>query len=137
MDNQAFTKSLQLATAKIIANTAKNLEKACFLIEGEAKRECPIDMGQLRSSMFSKVGFDAFFITGTIGNNLEYAPYVHQGTGIYSIDGNGRKTPWRYKAEKGKYKGWHFTVGQKPQPFLENAKIKNKDKVLVILVGGR
>ncbi|MDM0720058.1 HK97 gp10 family phage protein, partial [Clostridium perfringens] len=62
-------------------------------------------------------------VIGRVGNTMEYAPYVHQGTGIYAKDGNGRKTPWKYKVESGKYKGWHITKGQRPQPFLEKAKI--------------
>ena len=75
-------------------------------------------------------------IIGRVGNTLEYAPYVHQGTGIYAKDDDGRKTPWKYKVEAGKYKGWHTTKGQKPQPFLEKSKVDNIAKIQNILGEG-
>ena len=86
--------------------------------------------------MIHDVRINSDEIVGTISNSSEYAPYVHQGTGIYAKDGNGRKTPWKYEAKAGKYKGWHITRGQKPQPFLEKAKLDNKDKISKILAGG-
>lgn len=58
-----------------------------------------------------------------------------QGTGIYAIDGDGRKTPWRYVSKAGKYKGGHFTHGQRGKPFLEYAKLFNKDKISKVLAG--
>ena len=72
---------------------------------------------------------------GSVGCSLETAPFVHQGTGLYAKDGNGRKTPWKYEAVAGKYKGWHTTRGQKPQPFLEDAKTKMRLRVEKTLGG--
>lgn len=56
--------------------------------------------------------------TVTIGTNLFYALYVELGTGIFAENGDGRKTPWVWKDQNGKY---HFTRGMKPQPFLRPA----------------
>lgn len=56
--------------------------------------------------------------TVTIGSNLFYSVYVELGTGIFAEKGNGRKTPWVWKDQNGKY---HFTRGMKPQPFLRPA----------------
>jgi len=58
----------------------------------------------------------------------EYAPYVHQGTGLFAKNGDGRKdVPWHYQDAEG---NWHSTSGQKPNPFLERALDENKDKCL-------
>lgn len=125
-------KAKRLMELQIIANVTK----ACLLVEREGKKNCPVDQGPLRAAMCHDVNVGFGEVIGRIGNTMEYAPYVHQGTGIYAKDGNGRKTPWKYKAEGGKYAGWHKTVGQRPQPFLENAKTSNIAKIQYILGEG-
>lgn len=134
-DNEEFVRSIQKATLHIIQETASNMEKACLIIERQAKQDCPKDQGFLGASITHDVMIDEEGITGIIGSNLEYAPYVHNGTGIYAVNGDGRKTPWGYEAKKGKYKGYHITKGQRPHPFLEYAKLFNMDKVTKVLGG--
>lgn len=102
------------------------LTKACLLVENDAKKNCPVDTGQLRQSITHEVEGN----TGVIGTNVEYAPYVEYGTGIYAKDGNGRQTPWSYKDSKG---NWHRTVGQHPQPFLEPALLENEEEILNLI----
>ena len=92
----------------------KALEKACLIVENSAKENCPVDSGQLRQSIKHEVDG----LTGEIGTNVEYAPYIEIGTGIYSTQGNGRQTPWKYQDAKGQ---WHTTKGMKAQPFLKPA----------------
>ena len=128
-DNQDFVKSIEDATCQIIAEMASRVKKACIVVETEARENCPVDMGILRASITSDVEVTENAIVGTIGSNEEYAPYVHNGTGIYAKDGNGRKTPWGYEAKAGKYKGFHWTHGQ------ENAKLAKKSSVEKILGG--
>ena len=120
---------------QIVRNTAKKMDRACLIVERQAKQDCPVDEGILRASITHEVSFDANEIVGRIGSNLEYAPYVHNGTGIYAVDGNGRKTPWTYVVKSGKYKGGHITVGQRPRQFLLYAQLFNKDKILRALGG--
>ena len=134
-DNREFQRSLENATYKQAIEVFKNVEKACIFLEGEAKKNCPVDQGPLRASMFHDVRLTESEIVGSVANSMEYAPYVHQGTGIYAKDGNGRKTPWKFKVAKGKYAGWHITKGQKPNQFLEKSKLNNKDKINKILGG--
>ena len=99
---------------------SKALNKACLVVENEAKRLCPVDTGDLRNSITHEVDDGV----GIVGTNKEYAPYVEYGTGIFAVEGNGRDTPWSYQDDKG---NWHTTIGQKPQPFLEPAaRIKKK-----------
>ena len=112
-----------------------NVGKACLVVEAQAKQDCPVDQGILRASITNETEVTGDAIIGRIGSNLEYAPYVHNGTGIYAKDGNGRKTPWGYTVKAGKHKGFHWTRGQKPQLFLENAKLKKKTEVEKILGG--
>lgn len=135
-DNNEFAKSIENATLKIISEATKNMGKACLVVERDAKKNCSVDQGTLRASIQHDVSFSDTEIVGSVFSSLEYAPYVHQGTGIYAVNGDGRKTPWKYKVEAGKYKGWHITQGQKPNPFLDKAKLDNKNKILKILAGG-
>lgn len=60
-----------------------------------------------------------------IGTNVEYAPYVELGTGIYATDGNGRKSPWIYKDRKGKT---HRTRGMEAAHFLKKAVEEHTDE---------
>ena len=134
-DNNAFKSSIDKAMAEILLKTEENVKKAAVAVEGKAKENCPVDLGILRSSISSDSEITTSEIIGYIGCTAEYAPYVHQGTGIYAKDGNGRKTPWKYVAKDWKYKGGHVTRGQKPQPFLEDARDQSKDLVETILRG--
>ena len=101
------------------------LNKACILVENQAKENCPVDTGELRMSITHYVEGQ----TGIVGTNKHYAPYVEYGTGIHARDGNGRQTPWSYQDAKGE---WHTTTGQKPQPFLEPALLDNEKNIVKI-----
>lgn len=98
------------------------LRQACTLVQESAIRNCPKgDTGHLAQSIDFTIEDDE----GCIYTNVEYAPYVEIGTGIYSSKGTGRKTPWVYKGKD----GWVTTVGTKPQPFMEPALNENKDRI--------
>lgn len=97
------------------------LEEACSLIQTTAVQKCPKDTGALRRS----IDFEVEDGEGCVYSNMEYAPYVEIGTGIYSSKGSGRKTPWVYRGSK----GWVTTQGNKPQPFMEPALNENKNRI--------
>ena len=83
------------------AATEAQMKQVCLFIEGEAKKLCPSTTGTLRASITSNVEVDGEKVVGVIGSNLDYAPYVHQGTGIHALEGKGRKqVPWTYYDEK-------------------------------------
>ena len=90
------------------------LERCGEQAEGYAKDLAPVDTGNLRNSISHKVddGEPAVYI----GSNTSYAPYVELATGIYAE--GGRPTPWVYQDENG---NWHWTRGNKAQPFLKPA----------------
>lgn len=112
---------------KIATNEAimRGIQKACLRVEASAKANCPVDDGRLRSSITHEL--QSTELQGKVGTNLEYAPYVEFGTGIFASEGNGRGTPWSYQDSNGE---WHNTVGQHPQPFLHPAFENNKEKVI-------
>ena len=132
-DNDEFIRSMENATLKMAMDMSRKMDKACLVVESQAKQNCPVDNGILRASITSETEVTASEIVGRVGTNEEYGPYVHNGTGIYAKDGNGRKTPWGYTVRAGKHKGFHWTQGQRPQPFLENAKLEKKSAVERIL----
>lgn len=47
----------------------------------EAKRECPVDEGRLRSSIDGTVSVRGATVVGRIGTSVSYALYVHEGRG--------------------------------------------------------
>lgn len=71
--------------AKLVEGAIKDavaaaLEEIGLVAEGAAKRICPVDTGRLRNSItHALVGDDSV----AIGTNVEYAPYVHEGTSRY------------------------------------------------------
>lgn len=65
------------------------LTKCALLVEADAKLNCPVDTGSLRSSITHNVYKDY----AEVGTNYEYAPYVEFGTGLFAVNNYGRKTP--------------------------------------------
>lgn len=60
------------ATAGIRAAIANG----CLAIEADAKKNCPVDTGNLRASISNTVGD----MEGEVGSNVEYANFVELGT---------------------------------------------------------
>lgn len=113
---QALTSMME----KIPENTAEAVEKASLAVEAEAKERCPHNTGMLRQSISTEVKREGSEIVGIVGTTLDYAPFIHQGTGIYAREGNGRKeVPWVYFDEA--TQKFVSTKGVKPTPFLDDA----------------
>lgn len=105
--------------------------RACTLVERTAKQNAPIDNGDLRRFIKSKVVQDGGDIVGIVYTPLEYAPYVEFGTGLFAENGNGRKNvPWHYQDDKGE---WHSTSGMHPYPFMRPALYENREKIVRML----
>lgn len=103
----------------------KALGQSGAIVEGAAMREVPVDTGILRSSISTQV--DMSKLEARVGTNLDYAPYVEYGTGLFATKGGGRDTAWSYQNSKGQ---WVTTKGQRAQPFLGPALRQNKDKII-------
>lgn len=91
--NDTLIAALYEAAGAVVSQTAKNTR---------------VDTGQLKGSWDYVV--DETKVEATIGSPLENAIWEECGTGVQALNGNGRKTAWRYKDAKGK---WHTTTGKK------------------------
>jgi HK97 gp10 family phage protein len=113
-----------------IETLERALGRACAKVERTAKEKAPKGDGTLRRSITSRVTNNE----GIVFTNLEYAPYVEFGTGLFAEGGNGRKdVPWHYQDEE---ENWHTTSGMKPQPYLRPALLENREEILKILKEG-
>ena len=105
---------------KVIEVEKKTLIETLYawgiLAQGYATEYCPRHTGNLAGSIDYGVVEDDLQVQ--IGTNVLYGKYVEFGTGIYAEEGDGRKTPWVYQDDEGK---WHRTSGMHPQPFLRPA----------------
>ncbi len=114
--NIEITDNSEEVSGAIHAALLRGLEKIGLVAEGYAKKLCPVDTGNLRNSITHMV--DEQEPAAIIGTDSEYGAYVELGTGIYAEGGGGRPTPWVYQDAKG---NWHYTRGNKAQPFLKPA----------------
>lgn len=133
-DDREVQKSLDnLIAGGLNKYLLRGMKKACGICEREVKQNCPVDDGTLRKSITHWIEEEADGVMGYIGTNVEYAPYVHYGTGIYAVNGDGRKeVPWKYQTADGK---WHTTSGQKPNPFMQKAIDAKQGEVLECFEG--
>ena len=110
------------------------VDKACLLVEGEARRKAPRRTGNLRRSIDSKVENNGDEIIGTIFTPLEYAPYVEYGTGLFAESGGRKDVPWAYVDEKTGKLIW--TSGQHPKPFMRPALNENRERIIGLIREG-
>lgn len=130
-----FESSVDNAVKEIEQMLIRNMDVALDQVANTAKTKVGVRDGALRADIKSLgVEISNSEIVGSVGNTLEYAPYHHQGTGIYAADGNGRKTPWAYKDPK--TGETIFTRGSKPNPYLKDAVEEEQGNISKLLGGG-
>lgn len=125
MENKWNDKAILAAVRKRLIDS---LDVAGKFVEDSAKLLVAVDTGNLRGSITHKV--DELELSCRIGTNVEYAPYLEFGTGEFAENGKGRKGGWFFTDAEGKT---HFTLGNKPQPFLRPALLENKAVIEKIL----
>lgn len=133
-DTAAFEKSCDDAPKRLQKLLVQNMENTLDYIAQKAGNKVGVDTGALRAdtkSLGSLVVGDE--VWGAVGNTLEYALYHHQGTGIYAVGGDGRKTPWIYEDPKTGKK--IFTKGSKPNPYLKDT-IEQEQSNIAKWLGG-
>lgn len=102
------------------------LYEASGELVSQTKRNTRVGSGQLKNSWTSKV--DESKGEAIVGSPLENAIWEEFGTGIYAVNGNGRKdVPWTYQDQKGE---WHRTKGKEPHRALQSA-VNSSKRVLV------
>lgn len=114
-------KSLSNALAKygddVLDEVKRIITNTAFLIKANAKSLAPVDDGNLRDSIETELLNGG--LTAIVRVTASYSVYVEYGTGIFSVEGNGRKTPWTYYSNKlGRFV---TTQGMKPQPYWNPA----------------
>lgn len=125
-DNEVLINLEKFMNEKLEVILKDKLKLVLLKIEGDAKQNCPVEDGQLRASLANDIELEEGLLIGYVGSSLSYAPYVHQGTGIYALKGDGRKDTWYYRDEKGNF---IRTNGQEPQPFLQDAVDTNREQI--------
>lgn len=110
-----FTDNSKEVKEAFEAACLRALQRCGSQAEGYAIDLVPVDTGNLRNSISHKVDPEEPAVY--IGTNNEYAAYVELGTGKYAEIG-GRQEPWVYQDSEG---NWHYTHGQRPQPYLRPA----------------
>ena len=92
------------------------LYEAAGELKSQTKRNTPVDSGDLAKSWDYDI--DEYAQKAVIGSPLQNAIWNEFGTGQYALNGDGRKTPWKYQDLKGQ---WHTTTGKRPRRSLEKA----------------
>ena len=133
-DTRAFEKACDEADKLVLDILVQNMELTLDHVAEKAKEKVGVGTGALRADTRSLgveiVGDEG---RGSVGNSLEHAIYHHQGTGIYAVNGDGRKTPWVYEDPKTGEK--IYTRGSKPNPYLKDT-IEQEQSTISKLLGG-
>ena len=101
------------------------LEEVGGEIESQTKRNTKVDTGKTKGSWEHIVNADKMEVQ--IGSRYKNALWEELGTGIYALNGDGRKTKWVYRTEDGKF---HATVGKKPRRALYRAFESKKNLII-------
>lgn len=104
-------------------------------MESQAKTASRVDTGQTKNSYQYKVQESGTEISAVVGSDYENAIWEEYGTGEFALEGNGRKTPWRYQDAAG---NWHTTTGKTPnRPLFKagNAVKPKAEKILASALG--
>ena len=115
----------RIVIEKINECGVKFLEEASGELEAQVKRNTKVDTGKTKGSWEHIV--HEHKLEAEIGSRYKNALWEEFGTGIYALNGNGRKTKWVYKTPDGKY---HTTVGKKPRRALYNAYNTKKNQII-------
>ena len=133
-DTRVFEQACDNSVNKMQELLMQNMELTLDHIAEKAKEKVGVGTGALRADTRSLgVEIVGDEVQGAVGNSLEYAIYHHQGTGIYAVNGNGRKTPWVYEDPKTGEK--IYTRGSKPNPYLKDT-IEQEQSTISKLLGG-
>lgn len=117
MSNIVFNDySIQVMDA-IKESALQFLEEAGGEVESQTKRNCAVVTGKTKGSFEHAVSEGD--LTVAIGSDYENAIWEEFGTGLYALNGDGRKeVPWVYYDELGEK---HITFGKHPKRMLWNA----------------
>lgn len=111
--SKEIERALNKWSDKIEREVKRIIHETALLIQSQARALAPTDSGYLRKSIVVDTSSDG--LTALISVGAEYGIYIEYGTGIYAVNGNGRKDPWVFYDEQ--YGRFVFTRGMRAQPF--------------------
>ena len=120
-----FRDFLRIVLQKINDCGATFLEEVGGELEAQVKQNTKVDTGKTKGSWEHVV--DEQKMEVQVGSRYKNALWEEFGTGIYALNGDGRKTKWVYKTPDGKF---HATVGKKPRRALYNAYNSKKNQII-------
>ena len=120
-----FKDYTRIVLQKIQENGEAFLEEVGGEVEAQTKRNTKVDTGKTKGSREHIVNADKMEVQ--IGSRYKNALWEELGTGIYALNGDGRKNKWVYRTPDGKF---HTTVGKKPRRALYNAYNSKKNAII-------
>lgn len=155
-DFSVLTEKISSLPEHLEKNLETTVKARAVILAGDARKNCPVDTGDLRNSIEDFVEVGKGEISGGAVTTHQNAAFVEFGTGptgtavghpLESKLGITRKTePWLSKvpvtsenealfsslSEKEKEQGfaWRFVHGQEPIPFMYRAMEENRDDIL-------
>lgn len=118
-----FTK---IVLDKIHETGEQFLEEVGGEVEAQTKRNTKVDTGKTKGSWEHIVDTDKMEVQ--VGSRYKNALWEELGTGIYALNGDGRKTKWVYKSPKDDK--FYATVGKKPRRALYRAYGSKKNAII-------
>ena len=101
------------------------LEEVGGEVESQTKQNTKVKTGKTKGSWEHVVNTDKMEVQ--IGSRYKNALWEELGTGIYALNGDGRKNKWVYRTPDGKF---YATVGKKPRRALYRAYTSKKNAII-------
>lgn len=79
-DGNSLAQRFRASGQKIDGELAQAITRCALRVERRAKQYVKVDTGRLRASISHRLEIDREKITGVIGTNVFYAPYLEYGT---------------------------------------------------------
>jgi phage gpG-like protein len=129
--NQAIINRLRELSSQAVSVVADEVEATTMDIHRDAVARVPVDTGRLKGSLTPVVLKQGEKVTGEVGTNVEYAPYVEFGTGGKVNIPQGLET----YAARFKGKG-ERQVNLPARPYLFNSFFENVPKMMARIQKG-
>ncbi|MBP3645485.1 MAG: HK97 gp10 family phage protein [Clostridia bacterium] len=127
----------RLSDDEILAAAKPGLKKGLEMIRGDAQANCPVDTGELREKIKTRIHGGNGEMTGEVYSGAPHGIYVEMGTGPkgeashagvnpeWAVGVTYRPNGWVYPTKDG---GFRFTRGMPARPFLYPAFKANEKK---------
>lgn len=129
--NQAILNRLRELSSQAVSVVADEVEATTMDIHRDAVARVPVDTGRLKGSLTPVVLKQGEKVTGEVGTNVQYAPYVEFGTG-------GKvNIPQGLESYAARFKGkGERQVNLPARPYLFNSGFDNINKMMERLRAG-